>query len=141
MNTGITEVELRAFEEAFDSSAVNAVAMNAVVNNGLVNTAKSCELAQKKNYAFSLSLEQGAVTNQEKSGRCWLFAALNTMRFHMIQEQKLKNFELSQAYLFFYDKLEKSNYFLENILETLEEPVNGRLVSFLLQGPVGDGGQ
>ena len=141
MNTGITEIELRAFEEAFDSSAVNAVAMNAVVNNGLVNTAKSCELAQKKNYAFSLSLEQGAVTNQEKSGRCWLFAALNTMRFHMIQEQKLKNFELSQAYLFFYDKLEKSNYFLENILETLEEPVNGRLVSFLLQGPVGDGGQ
>ena len=141
MNTGITEAELRAFEEAFDSSAVNTVAMNAVVNNGLVNTAKSCELAKKKNFAFSLSLEQGAVTNQEKSGRCWLFAALNTMRFHMIQQQNLKNFELSQAYLFFYDKLEKSNYFLENILETLDEPVNGRLVSFLLQGPVGDGGQ
>lgn len=141
MNIGITEAELRAFEEAFDRSAVNAVAMNAVVNNGLINTAKSAELAKRKNYAFSLSLEQGAVTNQEKSGRCWLFAALNTMRFHMIKEQNLKNFELSQAYLFFYDKLEKSNYFLENILETLDEPTNGRLISFLLQGPVGDGGQ
>ena len=56
MNTGITEVELRAFEEAFDSSAVNAVAMNSFVNNGLLNTSKSCELAHKKNYAFSLSL-------------------------------------------------------------------------------------
>jgi len=141
MNMGITGADLQAFEKDFDSCAVNAVVMNAVVNNGLISTAKSCELAKKKNYAFSVSLEQGAVTNQEKSGRCWLFAALNTMRFHVIHEQNLKNFELSQAYLFFYDKLEKSNYFLENILETLDEPTNGRLISFLLQAPVGDGGQ
>lgn len=71
-----------------------------------------------------------------------MFAALNTMRFEVIRKYKLsRDFELPQAYLFFYDKLEKSNYFLENVLETLDEPANGRLVSFLLQAPVGDGGQ
>jgi bleomycin hydrolase len=58
-----------------------------------------------------------------------------------MQKYNLKSFELSQAYLFFYDKLEKANYFLENVLDTLDEPLDGRLVQALLQGPVSDGGQ
>lgn len=137
----ITAGELARYEEAFDADRTNAVAMNAVVNNGLLNSAKNYDLARRSNHTFSLSLKQGEVTNQKHSGRCWMFAALNTMRFKMIQDLKLQQFELSQAYLFFYDKLEKSNYFLENILETLDEPVGGRLVNWLLQSPIGDGGQ
>ena len=58
-----------------------------------------------------------------------------------MKKYDLKTFELSQAYLFFWDKLEKSNYFLESILDTLDEPANGRLVSYLLTAPVNDGGQ
>ncbi len=140
-NICMTEAALSSFEQAFDREAVNAVAMNAVVNNGLVSTAKNYTLARKSNHTFSISLEQGEVTAQQKSGRCWLFAALNTMRFHMIHQLKLTDLELSQAYLFFYDKLEKSNYFLESILETLDEPSEGRLISFLVSAPIGDGGQ
>ena len=137
----VTMQDLEKYEAAFDKSRTNAVAMNAVVNNGLYVTAKNYELARRNNHTFSLSLEQGEVTNQKGSGRCWMFAALNTMRFKIMHDLNIKQLELSQAYLFFYDKLEKSNYFLENILETLDEPTNGRLISFLLQSPIGDGGQ
>ena len=70
-----------------------------------------------------------------------MFAALNTLRYQVMKKYNLKTFELSQAYLFFWDKLEKSNYFLESILDTLDEPANGRLVSYLPMAPVNDGGQ
>ncbi len=137
----ISPADQAKYEQDFAANAVNEVAMNAVVNNGLNASAKNWELAARRNNTFSISLKQGKVTSQKSSGRCWMFAALNTMRFQMIQQLNLKNFELSQSYLFFWDKMEKSNYFLENILETLDEPLNGRLVNFLLQSPIGDGGQ
>lgn len=140
-DTCVTRARLDAFEEDFDRAPVNAVAMNAVVNNGLVNAAKNYELARRSLHTFSVSLEQGKITSQKQSGRCWLFAGLNTMRAHMIARLKLEDFELSQAYLFFWDQLEKSNYFLESILETLPEPTGGRLIAHLLGAPVGDGGQ
>lgn len=63
------------------------------------------------------------------------------MRFRIIKKLGVKTFELSQNYALFFDKLEKSNYFLESILETLNEPTAGRLVTYLLSGPLGDGGQ
>ncbi|MCC8181726.1 MAG: C1 family peptidase [Clostridiales bacterium] len=140
--SSITLEALSQFEARFDAQRANRVAMNAVTGNGLLKAAKRREAVQSDIHAFSVSLNQGEITNQKQSGRCWMFAALNTMRFEVIRKYKLpRDFELSQAYLFFYDKLEKSNYFLENILDTLEEPTGGRLVSFLLQAPVGDGGQ
>lgn len=70
-----------------------------------------------------------------------MFASLNTMRFRVIDRLGLKTFELSQAFLLFYDKVEKSNWFLENVLDTLDEPLDGRLMAHLLADPVGDGGQ
>ena len=62
-----------------------------------------------------------------------MFAALNVMRLDLMEKLNLDNMELSQNYPLFYDKLEKANYFLENMLETLDEPRDGRVVSFLLQ--------
>ena len=63
------------------------------------------------------------------------------MRYRIIKRYNLKTFELSQAYPLFWDKLEKSNWFFENVLDTLDEPLDGRLVSYLLADPIGDGGQ
>nr|XP_019047762.1 hypothetical protein I302_04379 [Kwoniella bestiolae CBS 10118]OCF26692.1 hypothetical protein I302_04379 [Kwoniella bestiolae CBS 10118] len=83
----------------------------------------------------------GPRVNQASSGRCWLFATTNVLRYSVIEQLKLGEFELSQNYLFFYDKLEKANYYLENILELLDEPLNGRLLAYLNQAPVNDGGQ
>ena len=137
----VSAEDMSRFEAAFDQDRANAVAMTTVVNNGLLKSAKDPAAVQADTHAFSVSLKQGEITNQKQSGRCWMFAGLNVIRSRILREREMKTFELSQAYLFFYDKLEKSNYFLENILETLDEPVNGRLVSWLLQAPVGDGGQ
>lgn len=141
MNKEISPEQLHVFEEQFNSDRTNSIAMNAVTANGLKKTARNFAAVCRNHHSYSISLEQGEICNQKQSGRCWMFAALNTMRFDVMKKLNLKTFELSQAYTFFYDKLEKSNYFLENILETLDEPVTGRLVSYLLKDPVSDGGQ
>jgi bleomycin hydrolase len=75
---------------------------------------------------FDIDLTQGKRCDQQRSGRCWMFASLNTMRYRVIKKYNLKTFELSQAFPLFYDKLEKSNWFLENILDTLDEPLDGQ---------------
>ena len=137
----VTAEDMSRFEAAFDKDRANAVAMNAVTNNGLLKSAKSARAVQADTHMFSVSLKQGEITSQKQSGRCWMFAGLNVIRSRIMRERGMKNFELSQAYLFFYDKLEKSNYFLENILENLDEPTSGRLMAFLVQAPLGDGGQ
>lgn len=82
-----------------------------------------------------IEAEAKPVTNQKSSGRCWLFAALNVVRLPFIKHHHLEDFEFSQGYLFFWDKIERCNFFLNNIVETTRrnEPVDGRLVSFLLQ--------
>lgn len=74
------------------------------------------------------------VTNQKNSGRCWIFAVLNVIRLPFMKQHNIEEFEFSQAYLFFWDKIERSHFFLNSIVETAKrnEPVEGRLVSFLL---------
>ena len=141
MNTAITSAALTEMNRAFCSDKALRIARNAVTQNGVNAAARNPEALQHARHEFSLQLEQGSITNQKKSGRCWMFAALNCLRFPMIQRLKLEDFELSQNYTLFYDKLEKSNYFLENILKTLEEPTDSRLISYLLSAPVQDGGQ
>ncbi len=141
MEKNISMEQLDRYEKAFDADPVKNVAMHAVMNNGIVKAATNQEVFRTDRHQYSISLDQGKVTDQKGSGRCWMFAALNTMRFDVMKKLNLETFELSQNYIMFYDKLEKSNYFLENILDTLEEPTSGRLVSFLLMFPVGDGGQ
>ena len=115
--------------------------MNAVTNSGVYAASKNPEAFRTDLHQFSISLEQGEITNQKRSGRCWMFAALNTLRFQVIKKLNLETFELSQAYTLFYDKLEKANYFLESILETLDQPTDSRLIAWLLMAPVNDGGQ
>ena len=88
-------------------------------------------------HQFSINLKQGEITNQKSSGRCWMFAALNTMRFAIIKKLNLETYELSQNYPLFWDKLEKSNYFQENILATLDEPTGGPADSVAAVGAAG----
>ena len=141
MQASVTQEDLRVFEEKFLSDRANRIAMDTVVNNGVLKSAKNGEAFRTTTHNFSLSLQQGDITNQKQSGRCWMFAALNCMRFQVMKKLNLKTFELSQCYTLFYDKLEKANYFLESILETLEEPTEGRLIAHLLSAPLNDGGQ
>ena len=137
----ITFDQIKAMEASFDADPAARAAMNAVVNQGVNAVARRYDAARNVPHEFSILLEQGEITNQKRSGRCWMFAALNTFRAHMMKRWNLDTFELSQAYTLFYDKLEKSNYFLESILKTLDEPTDGRLIAHLLSAPLGDGGQ
>ena len=101
----------------------------------------------KINHHFSSSLRESLgieliPANQFQTGRCWLFAMLNTIRLPLIKKLNLPmSFELSQSYLMFWDKAERANFFLETMIETADEPLDGRLVQFLLSNPIQDAGQ
>lgn len=141
MDTKITKQAIKQFDRSFDQSSANQVAMNAVCKNGIGDNIYAYDYARHNPHQYSISIETGKITNQKKSGRCWMFAALNVMRLEVMKKLNLETFEFSQAYPLFWDKLEKSNYFLENIIQTVEEPLDGRLIGWLLTAPLNDGGQ
>ena len=116
--------------------------MNAATRTDVRKVAMNWDAFRDIDHTFSdkVSGEMKA-TSQMRSGRCWGFAGLNLLRVYLGRKYKLKNFEFSQNYFIFFDKLEKSNYFLENIIETVEQPIDSRLVMHLLSSPVQDGGQ
>ncbi len=117
------------------------VAQNAVSNTDLTSLALNRDLVQSMDFSFSTKLDEWSVTNQKRSGRCWLFATLNLFRVGAMKKMNMKDFEFSQSHLFFWDKLERSNHFLEAIIDTSDRPVDDRTVHFLLSDPIGDGGQ
>lgn len=137
----VTSSDLARAREAFFADRANIVSKNAVTAKGVRAVARVPEKAALNTSVFDVEVKQGDRTDQKRSGRCWMFAALNTLRTRVIAAHNLKNFEFSQAYPLFWDKLEKSNWFLESIIDTADEPLRSRLVAFLLTDPVGDGGQ
>ncbi|EGG04948.1 uncharacterized protein MELLADRAFT_88407 [Melampsora larici-populina 98AG31] len=97
--------------------------------------------ADKQIFSHTLTVQPTPVTNQKASGRCWLFAGCNVVRMGIVKKFNLGEFELSESYLSFWDHVEKSNYFLENVIELAEEPIDARIISLLCSAPLGDGGQ
>lgn len=118
------------------------VLREAIAQNGIEIVAynRSIAVKQKRNI-FSHEIDTGKITYQRSSGRCWIFAGLNMLREKISKKINVKDFELSQNYLMFWDKLEKANFFLNNIIETADRPLDDRLVMWLLTAPVQDGGQ
>ncbi|WP_273713029.1 C1 family peptidase [Leuconostoc mesenteroides] len=141
MSTEITNQQIKDFRTATDDKHNNII-RRAVTKNGIHSACFDQEIANINTPIFSIDLDTGKVANQKQSGRCWMFAALNTMRhdikdrFHISDE-----FQLSQSYTLFWDKFEKANYFYENVLKTATEPLDSRRVAFLLTTPQQDGGQ
>ena len=120
----------------------NSLITNAVANNNLNNISLNNKIIQKDHSYFNYNIKQNdSITNQENTGRCWLFAVLNNMRLGMIEKYKLKNFEFSYVYLSFWDKLEKCNTILNYIEQTKHLNINSRIVSYLLGDEIlSDGG-
>lgn len=137
----ITNERTQAFREAFAKNSKQTALQRGVVKNGIRASAENMQAHVENTPVFSIDLATGKVANQKQSGRCWMFAALNTFRHRLLTTFQLKDFELSQNYTFFWDKYEKANYFYENILNTAEQSVTSREVAFLLQTPQQDGGQ
>lgn len=124
-----------------DADPQRRIAENAVASVGLDAVALDQAKVHQAQAAMSTKLDKWSVTSQKRSGRCWLFASLNLMRMGAMQKMGVKEFEFSQAYACFWDKFERANYFLENMISLASEALDSRVVQFLLGDVLGDGGQ
>lgn len=141
MSKAISMDQIANFQADLDQRAEAKVIERAVTKNGILASSQDIQAMSQTTPVFSIDLDTGGVANQKQSGRCWMFAALNTMRHSLADRFKLKDFELSQNYTFFWDKFEKANYFYENVLATADQPTSSRKVAWLMTTPQQDGGQ
>ncbi|KAF9425747.1 hypothetical protein BGZ76_003087 [Entomortierella beljakovae] len=126
----------------FNKDPKNLIAQNAAHSLDFTTLITNRNALIEDNHVFNTKIPiESSVTNQKSSGRCWIFAALNVFRLEVMKKYNLDEFELSQGYLFFWDKFEKSNWFLECMIDLRDRDVNDRVVQHLLKEPVNDGGQ
>lgn len=137
----ITKKQIESMRAEFDGDPSAKVAQNAVTGNNVASVSLRRDLVQEVDFTFSTKLDNWKATNQKSSGRCWLFATLNLFRPGTMKKMNIKEFEFSQAHIHFWDKFERSNHFLEAIIETSDRAVDDRTIHFLLSDPIGDGGQ
>ena len=137
----VTDNLLTQFQKDFDTTATNRIAQNAVTKTSVTDVALNRSVIMNTDFSFSNKLDDWTVTNQKKSGRCWMFAGLNLLRVGAMKKLNLPGFEFSQCYTQFWDKFERSNYFLEQIIDTATLPVDDRTVAFVMSHPFDDGGQ
>ena len=138
----ITTENLDRYHQTYTQSPERKVIANVVANNSLANLQLDRSTYQQYQHHYDVTTKpKPKVTDQKSSGRCWLFAALNVLRRSMVDRYNVADFEFSQSYLFFWDKLERLNYGMEAIIETKDQPVTSREVMHLLHDPTCDGGQ
>jgi len=137
----LTKETLCAYQHSYDTNPAMKAASYAISKHPIDEVVFDQSAANSVSHLFNHEIKTMSATNQKGSGRCWLFAALNVLRERTAAKCNIEQFELSQNYMAFWDKLEKSNYLLESILETLDEAPYSRLLDFILQTGVQDGGQ
>lgn len=135
----ITNDMLAQFRTAYETDGQAQVLHSALAKTDMADLAYVPAAGARLKGAFSVEVKTRGITAQQKSGRCWLFAALNILREKVAETCHLDQFELSQNYLSFYDKLEKANNFLEMVIENAQEPIKGQLMQYVLRGMT-DGG-
>lgn len=133
---------IRQYRRGTEENPMVKMARNAAVRGEVTNLAMDWEAFRRIDHTFSEMVSgEMPITNQKSSGRCWGFAGLNLFRIYLGRKYNLEKFEFSQNYFMFWDKLEKSNYFLESIIRCADKPWDSRLVMHLLADPIQDGGQ
>lgn len=138
---GITEDMMREIRLGYTNSEAEKAARNALALNAIPELATNADNLTMIDTHFSHRVKTKGITDQHQSGRCWLFTGLNVLRAQMIEEYALAEMEFSQNYLFFYDQLEKSNLFLQAVIDTKHLPMEDRQVEWLFKNPLSDGGQ
>jgi bleomycin hydrolase len=141
MNGTLAATDLEQLRKDFTANPVYRLAQNAVTRVTVDDVAINREILNSIDHSQSTTLDDWKVTNQERSGRCWLFAGLNLLRVGVMRKTGLKEFEFSQNHAMFWDKIERANYFLEAITETADRDLDDRTVAFLLESVASDGGQ
>src|ERR1700722_15860340 len=141
MNGALSAEDLELLRKDFSANPAYRLAQNAVTQVAVDDVAINREIVNKTDHFISTLLDDWKVTNQERSGRCWLFAGLNLLRVGAMKKMGLKEFEFSQNYAMFWDKIERANYYLEAIIETADRDPDERTVAYLLDSVASDGGQ
>src|SRR5580704_9081502 len=137
LSAGDTEL----LRKDFSANPAYRLAQNAVTQVAVDDVAISREIINSTSHSLSTVLDDWKVTDQKRSGRCWLFAGLNLLRVGAMRKMGLKDFEFSQNWAMFWDKIERANYFLEAVIETAGRDVSDRTVAYLLDSVASDGGQ
>lgn len=137
----IKKENLENIENEYKKDITNTIARRALVKSKISDITKVNEQTEFTRNMFSINLKTLPVTNQKRSGRCWIFAGCNVIREKIAEKYNLKDFEISQNYIAFYDKLEKCNYLLESIISLKNSPKDDRTLDYLLSTGVQDGGQ
>ncbi|KAI8992984.1 peptidase C1B bleomycin hydrolase [Trametes punicea] len=134
---------VNAWEEAVEKSPKLQLARTILNHSNIRESllSRSARIADARVFNVELDFETAPITNQRSSGRCWLFATTNVLRYNVMKKLNLSDFQLSQAYLFFWDKLNKSNYYLELSIQHADLPVDDRLLDYLSDELISDGGQ
>ena len=132
---------IEKFRDQTENSAFDRAMMNALTKHNVKDVAFTNRGLEEAQFAFSVNVPTMEVTNQKQSGRCWIFAALNLFREEIAEKCNIEKFELSQNYIAFWDKFEKINFFYESMIELADRPLTDRLVIYLLDSGVGDGGK
>jgi bleomycin hydrolase len=136
----IDNEDLKQVRSEFLDTSKYRNTQNAVMKNGIKKSITNQSEINSHPFVFSIDVDSNKVLNQKQSGRCWDFSGLNLIRYHIEKEHHIKDMELSPSYVYFYDKLEKGNYFYQNIINTADRPLSDRLVNWLLTTPQQDGG-
>ncbi len=138
---GISEKELSAFHGSYAGSPLCRAVTNALYKTAVNDISFRPSARKDVQFTFSVDLPTMKVTNQKASGRCWIFAALNVLREQVAKNCNIEQFELSQNYMAFWDKFEKANFFLESVISLADRPSDDRLLSFIEDTGIADGGQ
>ena len=142
MNKAISLDMIKTYNQNISSDSSLKLSRNAATHNEITDLAMDWDKYRKIDHTFSEHISgEMKITNQKSSGRCWGYAGLNLFRIYLGRKHNLRNFEFSQTYFMFWDKLEKSNYFLNSIIDTVKESWDSRLIMHLLHNPIQDGGQ
>ena len=137
---GIDARMLQQIEKGYEDTPANRAIRNAIGNNDISALVVNQDNQKAMDTNFSIRVKSKGITNQASSGRCWLFTGLNVMRAKAIEQYSLPVFEYSQVYSFFYDQLEKANLFLQGVIDTRHQPMDDKMVEWLFQHPLSDGG-
>ena len=132
---------LRQIKQAYQGTPADKAIRNAIANNNINKLAVNLESLNNLDTHFSHKVESKGISDQQSSGRCWLFTGLNVLRAKAIAKYDMGEFQFSQNYSFFWDQLEKANLFLQGIIDTRQKPMDDKMVEWLFKHPIGDGGQ
>lgn len=131
---------MEQIKQGYTASDTDKAMRNALSSSDIRKVAVNMDNKPRYDTHFNIKVPTRGVTDQKKSGRCWLFSSLNVLRAEVIGKYDLDGFEFSEAYGQFYDLLEKSNMFLENVIAFRKEPIDSRTNTWLFKKPFGDGG-